>query len=126
MCTGPTCGRPSRYYAAAPYYAAPTPYYAPYYAPAPAPVYSMAVPVPSGPEPPPADAAEVRLHVSPEDAAVYVDGEFRGTARQLRILQLEPGRHTLEVTRPGFRVETREVDVAPGTLTSVRIELKRP
>ena len=86
----------------------------------------MGVPVPSEAAPAPPELAEVRLAASPDDAAIYVDGEFRGSARQVAGLQLAPGRHHVEAVRPGFRVAAREIDVAPGTLTSIRIELQRP
>jgi hypothetical protein len=126
-------GSPAPYYAAVPYYAAPAPAYvaAPYadaapYSAAPAPAYSMGVPVPAGEAPAPAERAEVQLHVVPADAAMYVDGEFRGTAREVASLRLTPGRHHVEVTRPGYRVAERTIDVEAGTLTSIRIELQRP
>ena len=50
----------------------------------------------------------VRLEVRPDDASVYVDDEFRGTARDARILNLPPGRHLIELVRPGFATERRE------------------
>ena len=49
----------------------------------------------------------MRLEVRPEDASVYVDDRFRGTAREARSLRLNPGRHTIELVRPGFAVERR-------------------
>ena len=123
------------YRSPAPYYAAPAyaavPYYAgPSYVAAPS--YAAPSMVAFGAEPPPRDrgaeteAGEIRLSVTPDDAAVYVDGEFRGIARDVAALRLPPGRHHVEVARPGFRVEAREVDLAPGVLASVRIEMRRP
>ena len=44
----------------------------------------------------------LRLDVRPSDASIYVDGAFRGTGR-LRSLRLPPGRHRIEVVRPGYR-----------------------
>ena len=101
---------------------------APYYATGPAVVVgnSVAVSRATAAEPSEAEIAEVQLAIAPEDAVVYVDGEFAGTARQAATLRLAPGRHHVEVTRPGFRVESREMDVAPGSFTSVRIDLQRP
>jgi PEGA domain len=73
-----------------------------------------------------AEEAELRLVVLPDDASVWIDGEFRGTARGLARLTLPPGRHQVEVVRPGFRTYTREVEVRPRETTSLRIELDRP
>ena len=68
----------------------------------------------------------VRLEVRPDDASVYVDNEFRGTARDTRILNLPPGRHLIELVRPGFAVEQREVEVVSGERQDVFVELLRP
>ena len=117
------------------------PYYAgAYYG---SPGYSVGVYAPStaaggddsGAPPPPAREAErsyegrsgrVRLEVRPDDASVYVDDEFRGTARDARILNLPPGRHLIELVRPGFPVERREVTVVSGESQDVLVELLRP
>jgi len=89
----------------------------------------------SGAPPPPARAAErshegrsgrVRLEVRPDDTSVYVDDEFRGTAREARIMNLPPGRHLIELVRPGFAVERREVTVVSGESQDVLVELLRP
>lgn len=117
----------------------------PYYAGATygSPGYSVGVYAPStaaggddsGAPPPPAREAErsyeggsgrVRLEVRPDDASVYVDDEFRGTARDARILNLPPGRHLIELVRPGFPVERREVTVVSGESQDVLVELLRP
>ena len=68
---------------------------------------------------------QVRLEVRPDDASVYVDDEFRGTACEARVLDLPPGRHAIELVRPGFAVERREVDVVKGERTDVLVELQR-
>ena len=62
----------------------------------------------------------------PDDASVWIDDEFLGVARDLARLPLPPGRHRLEVVRPGFRPAAQEVDLRPGTSTALRIELDRP
>ncbi|PYQ42343.1 MAG: hypothetical protein DMF77_13135 [Acidobacteria bacterium] len=71
-----------------------------------------------------AEGAALRLIVVPDDASVWIDGAFRGVARGL--VRLAPGRHEVEVVRPGFRTATREIAVHPGTTASLRIELERP
>jgi hypothetical protein len=72
------------------------------------------------------DSGRLRLEVLPADASVYVDGQFRGTARQVGELELPPGRHRVEIVRPGFRTDDRDVDVEPGRTRDLRIELQRP
>ena len=71
-------------------------------------------------------SGRVRLEVRPDDASVYVDDEFRGTAREARIMNLPPGRHLIELVRPGFAVERREVTVVSGESQDVLVELLRP
>jgi len=68
----------------------------------------------------------LELSIRPEDASVYVDGAFRGSAREASTLRLAPGRHRIEVVRPGYRTLEKEVDVAPGQSTDVKVELERP
>jgi hypothetical protein len=72
-----------------------------------------------------AEAGSVRLDLKPADASVYVDGEFRGSGRRAETLRLAPGRHRLEVVRPGYRTVEREIDVRPGDNARVEIELGR-
>jgi hypothetical protein len=67
----------------------------------------------------------VRLDVRPGDASVYVDGAFRGTGREVRQLRLTPGRHRIEVVRPGYRTVEREVEVRRGGVEDLDIDLDR-
>ena len=68
----------------------------------------------------------LHLNVRPADASVYVDGAFRGSAREASSLRLPPGKHRIEVVRPGYRTQERDVDVTPGAPTDLTIELERP
>ncbi len=63
--------------------------------------------------------------MTPPDASVYVDGAFRGTAREAASLQLPPGRHKLEIVRPGYRTVEREVETIAGEPTELTIELDK-
>jgi hypothetical protein len=67
----------------------------------------------------------LRLEVQPADASVYVDGDFKGSARQLRALTLPAGRHRVEIVRPGFRTVEREVEIRPGRTTDLDVNLDR-
>jgi hypothetical protein len=71
------------------------------------------------------DLGRLRLEVEPDDATVYVDDAFRGTAREARLLRLSLGRHVLELVRPGFRVERREVTITSGETADLQLELQR-
>lgn len=73
-----------------------------------------------------AEGGRLRLSVRPDDASVYVDGAFRGSAREASSLTLAPGRHRIEVVRPGYRTVEREIDIAPGETTRLEIDLERP
>jgi hypothetical protein len=68
----------------------------------------------------------LELSIRPEDASVYVDGAFRGSAREASTLRLAPGQHRIEVVRPGYRTLEKQVDIAPGQTTDVKVELERP
>ena len=71
------------------------------------------------------DAGRVVLEVRPEEAAVYVDDEFRGAGRSRHTLRLTPGTHRLEVVHPSFKVFTRELSVEPGDRMSLVVDLDR-
>jgi hypothetical protein len=72
------------------------------------------------------DSGEIRVRAWPRDATVYVDGQFRGTAREVAVLHLPPGRHTIEVVRPGFRPQEREVEIERGETRELAVTLQRP
>lgn len=71
------------------------------------------------------DMGSLRLDVQPPDASVYVDGDFKGTARQIRGLSLPAGRHRVEIVRPGFRTVERDVEIRPGQTTDLEVSLDR-
>ena len=69
----------------------------------------------------------LRLNVEPSDAAVYVDNRFVGTAEEVNSLErgitVSPGKHTVTVSRPGFRDKTSEVAVEQGKTETLEISL---
>jgi hypothetical protein len=69
---------------------------------------------------------KLQLSVQPEDASVYVDGAFRGTGREASSLRLAPGRHRIEVVRPGFRTAESELEIPAGETTRLQVTLERP
>jgi serine/threonine-protein kinase len=79
----------------------------------------LPTPAPS-PVPTPADV-EVDLFVDPP-AEVAIDGKMLGKVQSVRV-RLAIGRHTITQTIPGYREETRDVDV---TAAGQRIALRLP
>jgi len=65
--------------------------------------------------PPP--TTSVAFHSNPNNAEVYVNGEFRGTAPLS--LHLAAGTHKVELRLAGFRVWERELTVVAGNDTRV-------
>ena len=68
---------------------------------------------------------EVRLWVDPRDATVYVDGEYRGTARELPSLRLPAGHHRVELVRPGFRPLDKDFDVEADRTIDLRLSMEQ-
>jgi hypothetical protein len=71
--------------------------------------------------------ATLRVDVSPSDAAVYLDDRFLGTAQDLESkgIAISAGRHSLVVSRPGYRDRRVEVDVSRGETERVEITLEK-
>lgn len=74
-----------------------------------------------------ADGGWVYFGVRPADAAVYLDGEFVGTGRELADrggLAVEPGSHELSVVHPGYATRSLEFEVEPGGEVDLDIALE--
>jgi len=82
-----------------------------------------------GDEAPKGQPGTMKLHVVPGDASIYLDGEFIGTgdslARLHGSLRLDPGRHVVEVARPGYRTEKKDLTVKPGSHAPLEILLDK-
>lgn len=67
----------------------------------------------------------LRLSVEPDDASVYLDGQFVGTGTDLSLLRsglaVSPGTHRLAVVRPGHKAVEKEFTVKEGE--NVRLEI---
>lgn len=74
------------------------------------------------------DPGQLVLRVDPPDASVYLDDRFLGTARELAGLHsaliVDPGRHHLEVVRPGFVSREVDFEVASGEEAEVAVTLE--
>ena len=69
----------------------------------------------------------VRLTVEPSDAAIYLDDRFVGTASELDAatgFAVSPGKHTLVVSRPGYRDRRVQLDVPRGKTERLDIRLE--
>jgi PEGA domain-containing protein len=68
--------------------------------------------------------AQVRLQVTPREAAVYVDGFYAGVVDDFdgffQRLPLLPGGHTIALYMEGFGTITRRVYLSPGSDLSIR------
>jgi hypothetical protein len=70
----------------------------------------------------------IAWNVTPDDASVYLDDRFLGTAEELnagRGTRIEPGRHTVTVVRPGFKTRAVDVDVKETGSLSVTVDLEK-
>ncbi|HXT69565.1 MAG TPA: PEGA domain-containing protein [Vicinamibacterales bacterium] len=70
----------------------------------------------------------LRIKANPGSAKVYIDNALVGTVEEFDGLndglEVEGGRHTLEIRAEGFVTKTQEINVKVGTKQTVRINLK--
>jgi len=75
------------------------------------------------------DRARLAIQAEPSDAAVYVDDRFVGTAEEVgsmdRGIVVSPGKHTVTISRPGFRDRTTEIEVGSGKTETVKLSLAK-
>ncbi len=74
------------------------------------------------------DDTWLAIAVRPDDAAIYLDDRFIGTAAELgseRGIAVAPGRHILTISRPGYRDRRVEVEVSRGETEKVEVTLER-
>ena len=70
---------------------------------------------------------EIRTEVKPNEANVFVDGDFAGEADDFdgwwQRLEVEPGRHRLTFRAPGFAPYVVDVSVAPGRDVHIKYQM---
>lgn len=75
------------------------------------------------------DRGRLKISVEPSDAVVYVDDRFVGSADEVSSMErgivVSPGKHTVTVSRPGYRDKASEVVVEVGKTETVTISLGR-
>jgi hypothetical protein len=81
------------------------------------------------PKAPARETAWLRFSVEPSDAVIFLDDRFVGTAQEIASLSpgvsVTPGRHTVTVSRPGYKDRTVTITVEPGETEPVEVELRR-
>ncbi|HEV2063428.1 MAG TPA: PEGA domain-containing protein, partial [Thermoanaerobaculia bacterium] len=77
----------------------------------------------------PRHGARLLLVIRPADAAVYLDDRFIGTADEVggpdQAVPLSAGKHSVTVSRPGFKDKTVEVEALAGEVKRVDVTLEK-
>lgn len=75
------------------------------------------------------DRSRLKIKAEPVDAAVYLDDRFVGSADELASMDagivISPGKHTVTISRPGYRDRSAEVRVGNGATETVDLSLTR-
>ena len=75
------------------------------------------------------ETARLRVRAEPSDAVVFLDDRFVGTAGEIsslsRGVSVSPGKHTVTVSRPGFKDRTVEIEVDDDETKEIEIRLSR-
>lgn len=75
----------------------------------------------------PSVTARVKLDVSPDRAAVFVDGGFVGHVEEFRGVRksmlISPGKHRIKIALPGYRTFETEINLLPKQNFTLKTEL---
>jgi hypothetical protein len=75
-----------------------------------------------------AEPGLLSVRITPQDASVYLDGRFLGSAAELAGLHsglmVDAGEHRLEVVRPGYDAEEVEFEIEAGEEVAVEVDLE--
>jgi hypothetical protein len=71
--------------------------------------------------------SEIKLKVTPDRAAVFVDGAFAGTVHDFggvgRAMLVSPGRHRVKIDLPGYKTFETEVNLLPHQKVTIKTDL---
>jgi hypothetical protein len=71
--------------------------------------------------------SEIKLHVEPDRAAVFLDGGFVGYVHEFggvgRAMLVSPGKHEIKIALPGYRDFTSEVNLLPKQKFTIQTKL---
>jgi hypothetical protein len=77
----------------------------------------------------PTVSAEVRLAIDPDRAAVFVDNQYAGHAREFggagRAMLLSPGKHRIKITLPGYQSFETEIEVRANQKYDIKTQLPK-
>jgi len=72
--------------------------------------------------------SEIKLKVTPDRAAVFVDGAFAGTVHEFggvgRAMLVSPGKHRVKIDLPGYKTFETEVDLLPRQKVTIKTDLE--
>ena len=75
----------------------------------------------------PAVYSEIKLQVTPDRAAVFVDDRFVGHVHEFggvgRKMQVSPGKHRIKIALPGYRTFETEVNLLPKQKFTIKTDL---
>jgi hypothetical protein len=64
----------------------------------------------------------LKIHVDPEEAYTFVDGDAYGPGQHT--IKLSPGNHTILIANYGFTFEKKEVSIEPNSFSRMQVVLK--
>jgi hypothetical protein len=71
----------------------------------------------------------LKMHISPSDAAIYLDGEFLATASEVTgmhgAVPVPEGEHRIEIVRPGFATRKMTIHIESGKSADVSVDLEK-
>jgi hypothetical protein len=71
--------------------------------------------------------SQVKLHVTPDRAAVFVDDAYVGTTKEFggvgRAMVIAPGRHHVKIALAGYQDFTTEVNLRPSQKITIKTDL---
>jgi hypothetical protein len=71
--------------------------------------------------------AQVKLDVTPDRAAVFVDGGYAGTTHEFggvgKAMIIAPGKHHVKIALAGFQEFNTDINLKPGQKISIKTEL---
>jgi hypothetical protein len=81
----------------------------------------------TGPMPPNAELATIKISVNPSRAAVFLDGRFVGHVGEFdgagKALQVVPGKHQIRIALPGYETFQSDINPLPKQKVQVKTDL---
>ncbi len=70
--------------------------------------------------------SKVKIYTTPNDASIYIDGDYTGRGKiQINELELNK-RYSLEVKRPGLQSIKKDISPKKGLITQITVTLQKP